>query len=44
MTTSIETLVPHQLWQAVEPLLPMPLTGPRLLVHWIWPLLLELVM
>jgi transposase len=24
MTTTIETLVPHQLWQAVEPLLPPP--------------------
>jgi transposase len=24
MTTSIETLVPDQLWQAVEPLLPTP--------------------
>jgi hypothetical protein len=24
MTTTIETLVPHQLWHAVEPLLPRP--------------------
>jgi hypothetical protein len=24
MTTTIETLVPEQLWQAIQPLLPIP--------------------